>query len=66
MSELAIAVCAEAEGEHRLAQDLFDALWLENAFGFRERAAWHGACLAVPLGAGRSLVWRGRRVAGWR
>ncbi len=53
-------------GEHRLAQDLFDALWLEDAFGFRERAAWRGDALVVPLDATRVLAWRGRRVEGWR
>lgn len=70
VADVASAARFADEAGRRLAQDLFDALWMENPHGFRERARWSAeaapASLAVPLDDGRVLVWRGRRVEGWR
>ncbi|AXV83550.1 IucA/IucC family protein [Ralstonia solanacearum] len=54
-----------------LAQDLLDALWLEDLYGFRGRAQWRTdaageAVLAVPLADDASLQWRGARLSGMR
>ncbi|HGL6714188.1 siderophore biosynthesis protein [Burkholderia contaminans] len=53
-----------------LAQDLLDALWLEDLYGFRARALWLGGAdadrLAVPLGSGATLQWHGVRLNGMR
>lgn len=58
----------------RLAQDLFDALWLEDLYGFRAHCIFHpaadggddAALLEVVLDDTRSLRWHGRRVSGLR
>lgn len=55
----------------RLAQDVFDALWLENLYGFRAHCVMHPAAddktiLTVALGGVRSLCWEGRRASGLR
>lgn len=55
----------------RLAQDVFDALWLENLYGFRAHCAMHPATddktiLTIALGGARSLCWEGRRASGLR
>ncbi|MGD7457644.1 IucA/IucC family protein, partial [Ralstonia pseudosolanacearum] len=47
-----------------LAQDLLDALWLEDLYGFRGRATWRTdvageAVLSVPVAGGAALRWRG-------
>ncbi|WP_186156534.1 IucA/IucC family protein [Burkholderia gladioli] len=53
-----------------LAQDLLDALWLEDLYGFRDRVRWlngdEGDTLALPLGDGLTLEWRGMRLHGMR
>ncbi|UXU89594.1 IucA/IucC family protein [Burkholderia sp. S-53] len=53
-----------------LAQDLLDALWLEDLYGFRARSFWLGGTtadrLAVPLGGGATLQWHGVRLHGMR
>ncbi|MGD7532593.1 IucA/IucC family protein, partial [Ralstonia pseudosolanacearum] len=43
-----------------LAQDLLDALWLEDLYGFRGRATWRTdvageAVLSVPVAGGAAL-----------
>lgn len=55
----------------RLAQDLFDALWLEDLYGFRKHCTFHSAAdgettLEVTLDDARSLRWYGRRATGLR
>src|SRR5690349_5822341 len=55
----------------RLAQDLFDALWLEDLYGFRKHCRFHSAgdgdtMLEVALDETRSLLWHGRRAGGLR
>lgn len=55
----------------QLTQDLFDALWLEDLYGFRGHCAFHAAAggeevLEVALGHARFLRWRGRRATGLR
>lgn len=55
----------------RLTQDLFDALWLEDLYGFRghctfQPAADGEAILEVALDCARYLRWRGRRTPGLR
>lgn len=57
--------------DRRLIQDLFDALWLENLYGFRSHCRIHSqaddeAVLEVALGHERRLRWHGRRVVGLR
>ncbi|MFC5474555.1 IucA/IucC family protein [Paraherbaspirillum soli] len=60
--------------QQRLAQDLFDALWLEDLYGFRSRCIFHppaagnddAAVLEVVLDAERSLHWHGRPASGLR
>ncbi len=57
--------------DRMLAQDLLDALWLEDLYGFRDRARWHTdaageAVLAVPVADDASLLWRGARLTGMR
>ncbi|MGD7199901.1 IucA/IucC family protein, partial [Ralstonia pseudosolanacearum] len=54
-----------------LAQDLLDALWLEDLYGFRGRATWRTdaageAVLSVPVAGGAALRWRGARLSGMR
>ncbi|MCK4122694.1 IucA/IucC family protein [Ralstonia pseudosolanacearum] len=54
-----------------LAQDLLDALWLEDLYGFRGRATWRTdaageAVLSVPVADGAALRWRGARLSGMR
>lgn len=55
----------------RLLQDLFDALWLEDLYGFRKRCVFDSTAdgettLDVALDQLRSLRWRGRRASGLR
>ena len=55
----------------RLAQDLFDALWLEDLYGFRKHCRFHSlddgdTMLEVALDEARSLLWYGRRAGGLR
>lgn len=55
----------------RLAQDLFDALWLEDLYGFRKHCRFHSlddgdTMLEVALDEARSLRWYGRRAGGLR
>lgn len=55
----------------RLTQDLFDAFWLEDLYGFRRHCTFHSAAngetvLEVALDSARSLRWHGRRAAGLR
>jgi len=55
----------------RLTQDLFDALWLEDLYGFRKHCVFDPAAdgetvLKVVLDKTRSLHWRGRRADGLR
>lgn len=55
----------------RLTQDLFDALWLEDLYGFRKHCVFDSAAdgettLKVALDELRSLHWQGRRAAGLR
>lgn len=55
----------------RLTQDLFDALWLEDLYGFRKQCTFHSAddgetTLEVALDDMRSLRWHGRRTTGLR
>lgn len=55
----------------RLAQDLFDALWLENLFGFREHCTFSPAAngattLVIALDGVRSLRWHGNAADGLR
>jgi siderophore synthetase component len=58
--------------ESLLAQDLFDALWLENLFGFRRHCNMHlsaqdgRAVLEVKLDGARSLRWQGQQADGLR
>jgi siderophore synthetase component len=58
--------------ERLLAQDLIDALWLEDLHGFRsharivDRDAGHGASLVVALGRAGELHAQGRRLHGLR
>jgi siderophore synthetase component len=55
----------------RLAQDLFDALWLEDLYGFREHCRFHSTgegdtMLEVALDETRALLWHGRQAGGLR
>lgn len=55
----------------RLAQDLFDALWLEDLYGFRKQCTFYPAAdgestLEVALDDIRSLRWHGRQSTGLR
>ena len=55
----------------RLTQDLFDALWLENLYGFRGHCILHPeadgkAVMEIALEETRSLRWQGRKVDGLR
>lgn len=57
--------------EQRLIQDLFDALWLEDLYGFRSHCRFHSptddeVVLDVALDHARLLRWHGRRVGGLR
>jgi siderophore synthetase component len=57
--------------ESRLAQDVFDALWLEDLYGFRRhcnvRSIANGkAVLEVTLDSTRSLSWQGQQADGLR
>ena len=54
-----------------LAQDLFDALWLENLYGFRGHCILHPeadgkAVMEIALDETRSLRWQGQRADGLR
>lgn len=54
-----------------LAQDLLDALWLEDLYGFRSHCTMQPAesgeaVLTVALGNARTLRWQGRLAAGLR
>ncbi len=56
---------------NRLAQDLFDALWLENLYGFRAHCMMSPTddgktVLEIALDGVRSLCWRGQRADGLR
>jgi len=56
---------------HRLSQDLFDALWLENLYDFRTHCTFHLAAegetvLEIALSPMRSLRWHGCRATGLR
>ncbi|SEO42497.1 IucA/IucC family protein [Nitrosovibrio sp. Nv6] len=56
---------------NRLAQDLFDALWLENLYGFRAHCTIHPAdngkaMLEIGLDSSRSLRLQGQRAHGLR
>jgi siderophore synthetase component len=56
---------------NRLAQDLFDALWLENLYGFRAHCTMRPMddgkiMLELALDGARSLRWQGRRANGLR
>lgn len=55
----------------RLAQDLFDALWLEDLYGFRKHCRFHSlddgdTMLEVALDETRSLLWHGHQAGGLR
>ncbi len=55
----------------RLTQDLFDALWLEDLYGFRKYCIFSSMAdgegvLEVTLDRVRSLHWHGRRATGLR
>ncbi|MXS85757.1 siderophore biosynthesis protein [Nitrosomonas sp. HPC101] len=55
----------------RLAQDLFDALWLENLYGFRGHCLMHPdtqgkAVMEIVLDEMRSLHWQGEKADGLR
>lgn len=55
----------------RLAQDLFDAFWLEDLFGFRKHCTFHSgsngeAMLEIALDDTRLLRWHGRAATGLR
>ncbi|MHC6054527.1 IucA/IucC family protein [Ralstonia solanacearum] len=57
--------------DRMLAQDLLDALWLEDLYGFRGRAHWRidaagESVLAVPVADDAVLLWRGTRLSGMR
>ncbi|KON79730.1 siderophore biosynthesis protein [Azoarcus sp. PA01] len=57
--------------ERRLLQDLFDALWLEDLYGFRSQCRFHAAVegeavVEVELSPGRVLRWHGRQAGGVR
>lgn len=57
--------------ERRLIQDLFDALWLEDLYGFRSRCRIHSpadddAVLEVALDHERRLQWHGCQAGGLR
>lgn len=57
--------------ERGLLQDLFDALWLEDLYGFRSHCRFYSpsedeAVLEVYLSAGRALRWHGRHAGGLR
>lgn len=57
--------------ERQLVQDLFDALWLEDLYGFRGRCRFLAAAdgetvLEIALDPTRQLRWHGRRVGGLR
>jgi siderophore synthetase component len=57
--------------ESRLAQDVFDALWLEDLYGFRGHCdvrsiASGKAVLEVALDGTRSLRWQGQLASGFR
>jgi len=53
-----------------LAQDLLDALWMEDLYGFRDRVRWLNGSdrdtLVVSLGDGMTLEWHGVRLHGMR
>src|SRR5688500_13927457 len=56
---------------NRLAQDLFDALWLENLYGFRAHCTMHPAdegktMLEIALDSTRSLRLHGQGADGLR
>ena len=56
---------------NRMAQDLFDALWLEDLYGFRAQCTMYPLAdgetmLEIALGGMRSLRWRGRKAEGLR
>ncbi|PCE33089.1 siderophore biosynthesis protein [Burkholderia ubonensis subsp. mesacidophila] len=63
---------ARHDGVDRLlAQDLLDALWLEDLYGFRDRTRWLDGddgsdTLSLALGGGATLQWRGVRLHGLR
>ncbi|WP_025039828.1 IucA/IucC family protein [Nitrosospira briensis] len=55
----------------RLAQDLFDALWLENLYSFRGHCLMHPevngkVVMEIALDETRSLRWQGQRADGLR
>jgi siderophore synthetase component len=55
----------------RLAQDLLDALWLEDLYGFRKHCRFHptgdgDTMLDVALDETRSLLWHGHQAGGLR
>jgi siderophore synthetase component len=57
--------------ESHLAQDVFDALWLEDLYGFRGHCNMHPvadgkAVLEVTLDSTRSLSWQGQQADGLR
>lgn len=57
--------------ERRLLQDLFDALWLEDLYGFRRQCRFHAAAqgkavVEVELSPGRVMRWHGRQTGGVR
>ena len=56
---------------NRLAQDLFDALWLENLYDFRGHCILHPeadgkAVMEIALDETRSLRWQGQKANGLR
>jgi siderophore synthetase component len=57
--------------ESHLAQDVFDAVWLEDLYGFRGHCNMHPvadgkAVLEVTLDSTRSLSWQGQQADGLR
>lgn len=55
----------------RLAQDVFDALWLEDLYGFRAHCTMHSAAngrtvLEIALDGTRTLCWQGLKTGGLR
>lgn len=57
--------------ERGLLQDLFDALWLEDLYGFRSHCRFHASAgeeegVEVDLSPGRVLRWYGRPARGLR
>lgn len=61
---------AHGSVERLLAQDLLDALWLEDLYGMRARTRWMtdaaDTTLVLTLGRGLELAWRGERLNGMR